>query len=113
MVSAGPACAEVRHRFAQNLGGSPWSGRLMPLERDHSVPSAALNRASIVWRDQLRVFSNLCRRSRVSIRSEHNSATSGSAIPMSTSTMRVVALRQHGGIEQLQLDRWPKPSVAD
>jgi alcohol dehydrogenase len=32
---------------------------------------------------------------------------------MNTSTMRVVALRQHGGVEQLQLDHWPKPSVAD
>jgi alcohol dehydrogenase len=32
---------------------------------------------------------------------------------MNTSAMRVVALRQHGGIEQLQLDHWPKPAVAD
>jgi alcohol dehydrogenase len=29
-----------------------------------------------------------------------------------TSTMRVVALREHGGIEQLKLDQWPKPSPA-
>jgi alcohol dehydrogenase len=32
---------------------------------------------------------------------------------MTTSTMRVIALQQHGGIEQLKLDHWPKPSVAD
>jgi alcohol dehydrogenase len=30
-----------------------------------------------------------------------------------TSTMRVVALQQHGGVEQLKLDRWPRPVVAD
>jgi alcohol dehydrogenase len=32
---------------------------------------------------------------------------------MSTSTMRVIALQQHGGIEQLKLDHWPRPSVTD
>lgn len=32
---------------------------------------------------------------------------------MNTPRMRVIALRQHGGIEQLQLDRWPTPSVAE
>lgn len=30
-------------------------------------------------------------------------------IPM----MNVVALQNHGGVEQLKLDRWPKPAVAD
>jgi alcohol dehydrogenase len=30
-----------------------------------------------------------------------------------TTSMRVIALQQHGGIEQLKLDHWPKPSVAD
>lgn len=29
-----------------------------------------------------------------------------------TSTMRVVALREHGGIEQLKLEQWPKPAPA-
>ena len=32
---------------------------------------------------------------------------------MPTSTMRVIALQQHGGIEQLKLDQWPMPSVTD
>jgi alcohol dehydrogenase len=27
--------------------------------------------------------------------------------------MRVIALRQHGGVEQLKLDHWPKPSLGD
>jgi alcohol dehydrogenase len=27
--------------------------------------------------------------------------------------MRVIALQQHGGIEQLKLDHWPRPSVTD
>ncbi len=29
-----------------------------------------------------------------------------------TTTMRVVAIRQHGGIDQLKPDRWPKPVAA-
>ena len=27
--------------------------------------------------------------------------------------MRVIALQQHGGVEQLKLDHWPKPSLGD
>ena len=27
--------------------------------------------------------------------------------------MRVIALRQHGGVEQLKIDHWPKPSLGD
>jgi alcohol dehydrogenase len=30
-----------------------------------------------------------------------------------TSTMRVIALQQHGGIEQLKPDHWPRPVAAD
>jgi len=30
-----------------------------------------------------------------------------------TTLMRVIALQQHGGIEQLKLDHWPRPSVTD
>ena len=29
-----------------------------------------------------------------------------------TTTMRVVAIQQHGGIEQMKSERWPKPSAA-
>jgi alcohol dehydrogenase len=29
-----------------------------------------------------------------------------------TTTMRVIALQQHGGVEQLKLDHWPKPAPA-
>jgi alcohol dehydrogenase len=31
----------------------------------------------------------------------------------SASTMRVIALQKHGGIEQLKFDRWPKAAVTD